>query len=62
MANDKQTYYTLRKFPHNGRVLEPGAPVQMHPNQAKYLLGSHLTAEKPTSKAAAKSTKTKGDQ
>lgn len=61
----KQTYTTLRPFAHGGRVVPTGGRVSMHPKQAKYLLGSHLTDKKPTSKAAAKTptkTTTKGDQ
>ncbi|WP_148045550.1 hypothetical protein [Salinisphaera orenii] len=56
-----QTYYALRPFAHGGCVIPAGQPVRLHPKQAKYLLGSHLSAEKPPNKAAAKST-TKGDQ
>ncbi|WP_111745618.1 hypothetical protein [Salinisphaera orenii] len=57
-------YKTLRKFVHNGRVLAKGETVELHPNQAKYLLGTHLEladAGKGGGKST-KSTKTQGDQ
>ena len=60
MAESKQTYTTLRAFPHHGRVIPTGGTVQLHPRQAKYLLGTHLTAGDPPK--TAKSSKTKGDQ
>lgn len=76
MSDEQKTYKTLRPFPHRGRVVATGGKVQLHPRQARYLLGTHLEdpdapqkapkADKPALAPAAKAeskptTITKGD-
>ncbi len=71
MAQQTRTYQTLRPFPHHGRVIPAGGEVELHPSQAKYYLGTHLseptTLAKTTTSAKSKSkaeptTTTEGDQ
>ncbi|MEQ9132651.1 MAG: hypothetical protein RJQ08_08420 [Salinisphaeraceae bacterium] len=69
-----KSYKTLRPFPHRGQVVPAGGKVELHPRQARYLLGTHLEdPDRPKRKAAAskqspapakldyKSTTTKGE-
>lgn len=50
----RQTYTVKRPLPYQGRILQPGESVTLHPRQAQYLLGTHL--ERPTT-GRAKNTK-----
>lgn len=47
----RQSYTVKKAFPHRGGKLKRGEKVQMHPREAKYLLGTHL--EHPAAKKAA---------
>jgi hypothetical protein len=58
--SQRKPYTTLRPFAHRGRVLAAGETVTLHPKQAKYLLGTHLSEHKPDAKPA-KSNQTKGE-
>lgn len=49
---EQQTYTVKRPFPHRGRILTTGERVELHPRQAKYLVGTHL--ESPTASQAAR--------
>ena len=70
-----KSYKTLRPFPHRGQVVPTGGKVDLHPRQARYLLGTHLedpdrpkkrkaaAAKQPPApaKADSKTTTTKGE-
>lgn len=58
MAATKQTYTVKKAFPHKGRKRRPGDTVEMHPRQAKYLVGTFL--EHPAPKASKGNQKTGG--
>jgi hypothetical protein len=48
----KQTYIAKRPLAHGGKIVAKGEPVEMHPQQAKYLIGTHLEAPAAADKKA----------
>lgn len=58
-----ETYRVKKAFPMKGRIAAAGEEVQMHPRQAKYLIGSHLErldAQAPVAKRTGKGAKNDG--
>ncbi|MCC5811205.1 MAG: hypothetical protein JJU06_12620 [Ectothiorhodospiraceae bacterium] len=51
----RQTYTVKKSFPHRGEIVRPGAKVELHPRQAKYLIGTHL--ERPAASQGARKAK-----
>lgn len=52
------TYTTKRAFPYKGEQLIKGQRVEMHPREARYLIGTHLEVAANTTKPKVKSKKT----
>lgn len=48
----RQTYTVKQAFPHRGEIVRPGAKVELHPRQAKYLIGTHLERPEPAKPAS----------
>lgn len=49
MTSKREKYTVKKALPHRGRVYQPGEQIELHPREAKYLLGMHL--ERPGTQA-----------